>query len=138
MTLISASEDLWQRTLEQLPSEFSRLSFLASLKTREGYEHWGLGRKYGQEVASDVIAGAHTETFVRVLEMTIAQAALDLNRAAADEQMSDAEYLRRVAPEAASLLPYNAGGGSAKQLAWMLFVLTRLLVAAEAQTGRAA
>lgn len=138
MTLTSATEDFASRTLDGLGSDFRRLAYLATLQGPGGYDHWGLERKHGREAAADAIARAHTAVFLRILEMTVAHAAADLHQAAGEEQRGDAEFLNGLAQLGSALVPRHTGGGSAKHLQWILFLLAKLVDNGLPQTGRAA
>ncbi len=67
MKLFSAFEDFVRTTLGSVPGELRRLRFLASMRNKDRYEHWGLSRTYGEEAAQRAINDAHAETFERTL-----------------------------------------------------------------------
>jgi hypothetical protein len=65
-----AEQDLWQRTLQQIPTLFGRLIYLARLRNAETdcYEHHGLRAVFGEEEAEAALRNSHQQ----VLEMLLA------------------------------------------------------------------
>jgi hypothetical protein len=71
MTLLSASEDLWYRTLGAFAGALEKLAYLASLRDEAGqYRHWGMSRTYGEQAAA-ALAEAHTQVWIEVLRTPI-------------------------------------------------------------------
>ena len=135
----TAEQDLVQGTLARLVTDFSRLAYLAGLRTEDGYGHWGLARVHGGASTADAIGRAHTEVFLQVLETSVRDTLAELRRVAALEQQDVPSYLDRVVSAGSrGLAPRDLGGGSAKHLEWLLFVLSKLAEAEAARTGRAA
>lgn len=64
-----SAEDLWRRTLEQLPTCFGRLVYLASLRSSNTgtYEHHGLAQIYGAEEADRALRQSHQQVFAEWL-----------------------------------------------------------------------
>lgn len=60
-----AADDLWRRTLSQVPSLFGKLVYLGSLRNTNAdkYEHHGLSTIYGLEVADEVLRRSHEKAF---------------------------------------------------------------------------
>jgi hypothetical protein len=77
-----ASEDLWKRTLSQIPTIFGRLVYMAGLRnTNSGrYEHHGLQTVFGDEEASTALRDSHQVTWRQwlVYDLEEQQADLDL------------------------------------------------------------
>jgi hypothetical protein len=66
-----AEKDLWNRTLERIPTLIGRLAYLARLRNRETdlYEHYGLMSVFGEEKAESALRSSHQ----RVLEEWLSQ-----------------------------------------------------------------
>ncbi len=64
-----AVRDLWNRTLARLPSDFSRLVYLASSRdlSTGHYSHDGLAFHFSENVASKAMAACHSEIFDRLV-----------------------------------------------------------------------
>jgi hypothetical protein len=77
----TATADLWQRTLTQIPSIFGRLVYLSSLRDLNTgrYEHHGLALVYGAEQAHLALAQSHERTFAEWLRYSLEQQKADLD-----------------------------------------------------------
>ena len=75
-----AAGDVWKRTLSQIPTEFGRLAYLASLRNPNTgrYEHFGLARVYSDEESDEALRRSHTEALARWLGWGLAQQRRDL------------------------------------------------------------
>ena len=82
-----AIQDVWERTLSQMPTTFGRIAYLASLRNANTgrYEHFGLGQVYSADAAHEALHVSHGQVFGRWLNYTLAEQKADL-----------AEYLRSV------------------------------------------
>ena len=68
MTLKSALQDLRETTLAAISGLLGKLSYLASLRRREGgYLHWGLSLVHGEESSERALKAAQTEALSNVL-----------------------------------------------------------------------
>jgi hypothetical protein len=69
----SASEDLWERTLNQISTRMGRLSYLARLRNPETdrYEHHGLSAVFGEAAAEDALRRSHGEALRSFLNLGI-------------------------------------------------------------------
>lgn len=69
----SASEDLWDRTLSQIPTKMGRMAYLTRLKNPETdkYEHHGLATIFGEEAAEDALRRSHADVLEEMLNMSI-------------------------------------------------------------------
>jgi hypothetical protein len=58
-----AEEDLWRRTLQQIPTQLGKLAYLARLRNTETdrYEHYGLSAVFGAEAAEAAMRASHLE-----------------------------------------------------------------------------
>ena len=62
---VSASGELWRRTLSQIPSSFGRLVYLSSLRdpnTGE-YQHFGFAQRFSDREADKTLRRSHADTF---------------------------------------------------------------------------
>lgn len=75
------AEDLWRRTLAQIPSTYGRIVYLASLRNVNTgrYEHHGLTLLFGEEAADEALRDSHGRVFHEWLEMSLEQQAADLS-----------------------------------------------------------
>jgi hypothetical protein len=69
----SATEDLWERTLNQLPSKMGKLAYLSRLRNLETdrYEHHGLSAVFGEASAEDALRKSHEEVLMSWLSLGI-------------------------------------------------------------------
>lgn len=74
------AEDLWRRTLAQIPSSYGRLVYLASLRNSNTgrYEHHGLILLFGDDAADQALRDSHGVVFREWLEMSLEQQSADL------------------------------------------------------------
>jgi len=74
------SEDLWRRTLAQIPSVFGRLDYLARLRDPNSgqYQHHGLAQVFGAEEADRALRDSHLLSFQQWLEMNLEHQKSDL------------------------------------------------------------
>ncbi len=97
MALLSALEDLLQRSLSGLPTLWEKLQFVSELRgDRAEYQHWGLEQKYGKAEAQSAIAEAHAQLVHAVASTRLAELWLSAGQAAYREQVDVEEYLRRL------------------------------------------
>lgn len=76
-----AAEDLWRKTLSQVPSLFGRLVYLGSLRDSNSarYEHYGLAMRYGTDVADQVLRRSHEKAFEEWLSFSLRDQKSDLD-----------------------------------------------------------
>jgi hypothetical protein len=73
-------QDFTLTTLAGIPGEFSRLTYLASLRDHSSgrYEHAGLSSLYSDEAIQQALNLCHEQIFERVLETPLARQEADL------------------------------------------------------------
>ena len=76
----TASEDLWRRTLAQMPSIYGRLVYLSRLRNNDTgrYEHHGLAMMFDAELADAALRESHLRSFREWLAMDLEQQRADL------------------------------------------------------------
>jgi hypothetical protein len=75
-----AAENVWDRTVSQIPTTFGRIAYLASLRNENSgrYEHFGLAHIYSGEEADRVLRACHQEVFGDWLNFSLMQQRNDL------------------------------------------------------------
>ena len=122
MPLLSAAEDIKERTLRRIAGALNRLRYLAELR-RSRYQHWGLQRTHGEEPAAEACREAHSAEFLGVLRSDLDDLVEDTTVAA---HASGAELEAACDVEAEELVPEKAGGGSPRHLSALVFALRKL------------
>ncbi|HUI75345.1 MAG TPA: hypothetical protein VLX32_10385 [Candidatus Acidoferrum sp.] len=79
--LRSAYDDLLNRTLAKIPSEFGRLIYLASTRDYNSgsYHHEGLSTRFTSEDASAALWAAHREIFWRLASLSLEEVVRELD-----------------------------------------------------------
>jgi hypothetical protein len=74
------SQDLWRRTLAQIPSVFGRLDYLARLRDPNSgaYQHHGLAQVFGADEADRALRESHLTSFQEWLGMSFEHQKTDL------------------------------------------------------------
>lgn len=75
-----AAEDVWERTVSQIPTTFGRIAYLASLRNENSgrYQHFGLAGIYSEQEADRVLRLSHREVFADWLNFSLLQQRYDL------------------------------------------------------------
>ncbi|MBI3697373.1 MAG: hypothetical protein HY238_21370 [Acidobacteria bacterium] len=75
-----ARQDLWKRTLAQVPTTFGRIAYLASLRDPDTgrYEHFGLAQVYSEEDANRALGQSHQQAFSEWLKFPLERQKQDL------------------------------------------------------------
>src|ERR1700751_906808 len=78
----SAADDLWNRTLSQIPTLYGRLAYLASLRDPNSgiYRHHGLAAMFGRDESSRALRESHEQVFLEWINLPMQQKRLDLGR----------------------------------------------------------
>ncbi len=108
----SASDDVWRRTLRQIPTVYGRLVYLAQRRSPDSglYEHHGLAKIFGEEEADTALRASHDGTFRQWLNLGIEEQKADLSLYFAGLPTSRkvlVENWMRLAPYR-SLIPFDA------------------------------
>jgi hypothetical protein len=92
----AAAGDLWRRTLEQIPTVYGRLVYLATLRNANSgrYEHHGLATRFSEDQAERVLNNSHEETFREWLALSLREQKGDL-----DSYLSSLDDDKRVVVE---------------------------------------
>lgn len=74
------AEDLWLRTLSQIPSAYGRLVYLSDLRDDDSatYKHHGLALIFGEEAAGQALSESHMRVFREWLTLGLDQQKADL------------------------------------------------------------
>jgi hypothetical protein len=127
MTLKSALQDLRETTLAAVSGMLAKLSYLASLRRREGgYRHWGMSLVHGEEASDRALRAAHTEVLSTVLRAPIADLVEDLRESSQDIEMTAGAYVEGMREQFSELLPSPQDEASARHLNSVLVALSSL------------
>ncbi len=76
-----AIADVWRATLSQIPTEFGKLAYFASLRNVHTgvYEHHGLAAMFGEEESRAALTSSHAEIFAAWLALPLEQQKADLD-----------------------------------------------------------
>jgi hypothetical protein len=113
MTLYSAVDDFALKTLASVPGVLGKLRYVSGLRRADGsYQHWGLGRTFGERPACEAIESQHRELMLKVLRMPLKDVLEDAIVSASAEQVSVADYMAALRENADKLVPADVAGGS--------------------------
>jgi hypothetical protein len=72
--------DVWNRTLDQIPTQFGKLAYLAGLRNENSgrYQHFGVAQLYGEDEANHVLGSSHERVFGEWLNYSLEQQHTDL------------------------------------------------------------
>jgi len=107
---LSPYEDFKLRSLSALRGLWSKLLYVAKLRSSEGkYEHWGHTRMHGEERSQEALAQIHSELYVELLRTPLQELIPE-----------DVAGLEQIASEISvagdKLVPADEKGGSARHL----------------------
>jgi hypothetical protein len=107
---LSPYEDFKLRSLPALRGLWSKLLYIAKLRSSEGkYEHWGHIRVHGEERSQEALAQIHSELYVELLRTPL--------RELIPEDVTGLEQItREISVAGDKLIPADERGGSARQL----------------------
>jgi hypothetical protein len=126
MRLLSAYDDLLERTMRGVAGTLSKVQFLSGIRSSgEDYRHWGLERTYGKESAQTALRKTHTEAFVAELSTPVSQLWKELVSAAESQGVEQAEYAQSLL-DLIGNVPHDLGGGSEEHHQYVLKSLSFL------------
>lgn len=135
----SAEEDLWRRTLQQIPTLLGKLAYLSKLRNTETdrYEHFGLSAAFGVDAAEAAMRSSHLELLEQWLALPLDHQRKDLEEyldsLPQPFQKSVNSWLR-TAPYVQFLPPQRSQAQQELYLANLLLLL-RSLTRAQAEPG---
>jgi hypothetical protein len=135
------AEDLWLRTLSQIPSAYGRLVYLADLRDDDSatYKHHGLALIFGDQEAGQALSESHMRTFREWLTLGLEQQKADLMLYMAKSpvnRLALVENWLRLAPYR-NLLPLMASEAERELFVSDLEILLNLLRGASDVSGKA-
>lgn len=95
---------------------WQKLRYLAELRTtrqEDGYSHWGLAQRYGQDASEKAVRTAHAQMFLNVLRAPLRELLDDIRVAASPQGRTQAQYSEELWTDRSALLPEDLAGGSA-------------------------
>ena len=127
MTLKSALQDLRENTLAAISGLLAKLSYLGSLRCREGgYKHWGMTLVHGEEASTRALKTAQSEVLSNVLRAPISELEEDLQGSSQAANKPAAAYVEGMKDQFEELLPSPGDTASAKHLNSVLVALSSL------------
>jgi hypothetical protein len=113
MTIFSAKEDFWCRSLASFSGPVSRLEYVSGLRQESGvYSHWGMARSHGEAAANQAIAGAHAQIFAEILQTPLSLLLQELRSLASEHGTEPHELLQTLIARRDALVPHSLDGGS--------------------------
>lgn len=134
MSFLSGAEDFQLRTLGSIPSALERLAYVTELRSRQAYEHWGMARTYGTDVAQAAIAENHSQVFVEVLSTGMEELLRQLESCGGEPR----DRLELLRARFAAAVPAATQGANASHLNFVLETLSLLAGSSRASIRPAA
>jgi hypothetical protein len=127
MTLKSALQDVRETTLAAVSGLLARLSYLASLRHKDGgYRHWGMSLVHGVDSSGKALNQVHGEVLSTVLRTPISVLVKDLHEASEKSGEPAETYVEGLQTQLDQLLPEQSDGASARHLNSVLVALSSL------------
>jgi hypothetical protein len=96
MRLLSASEDLAVRTLENVAGTLGKLLYLSGLRDSSGrYSHWGLAQVYGEVESQTAIRDAHKSALREILRKPVRELWKEMGEISLADQEGPIPELKR-------------------------------------------
>ena len=105
MTLKSALQDVRETTLAAVSGLLGKLAYLASLRRKGGYQHWGMSLVHGEESSERALRTAHAEVVAGVLRQPIGSLIEDLHESSHDRGVTAGAYVEEMRGRFDNLLP---------------------------------
>jgi hypothetical protein len=127
MTLKSAIQDLRESTLGAVSGLLAKLSYLGSLRRREGgYRHWGMSLTHGEEASEQALKTVHVEVLSSVLRTPLSELEEDVRESSRGSEQTPETYLGNICEQGQELLPSPEDTASAQHLNSVLIALSSL------------
>jgi hypothetical protein len=127
MTLKSALQDLRETTLAAVSGLLAKLSYLASLRQRDGgYLHWGMSLVHGTDASERAMKTAHAEVLSTVLRTPIVNLEDDLRQSSRGSKKTARAYVEAMRENFSELVPSPQDTASARHLNSVLVALSSL------------
>ena len=104
-----------------------KLEYLAGLRTRGDYSHWGFQKVHGHATASATLMTAHREAVSTVLSMPLKTLLEDVENSSQTAGADPVGYVEKIAEHGKELLPDQPGPGTARHLNSVLRALSGLV-----------
>lgn len=125
--LKSPSEDFLMSTLAAIPGSLGKLRYVAGLRQNDGrYFHWGMARSHGESNASNAIADAHSDLFIRVLRTPMSTLLEEVEIVSSREGANPDEVVRGLLDSTDRLVPNEKRGGAVRHFSSVLAALLYL------------
>jgi hypothetical protein len=105
MTLKSALQDVKETTLSAVAGLLGKLAYLASLRRKGRYAHWGMESIHGLESSERALRTVHAEVLKSVLRAPISTLEEDLKLVSDHAGMEAERYVERMRSRFDDLLP---------------------------------
>jgi hypothetical protein len=106
MTLKSALQDVKETTLAAVSGLLGKLSYLASLRRKDGaYQHWGIALVHGEESSERALKTAHSEVLSSVLRTPLPALEEDLRESSEGNGATADAYIEGMQQQFDELLP---------------------------------
>jgi hypothetical protein len=132
---LSPFEDFRLRSLDRLQGLWRRVLYLSSLRSAEGeYDHWGMRRTYGRELANDVLGQAHSNVYIHLLRTPLSELMRDAESCAEETGNSIEKVLQLANHDKDKLIPSRLIGGAPRHFSSVVLAVCALRSAQRAST----
>jgi len=108
---LSPFEDFRARTLSSLSGLWTKLLYMAELRSDDGkYCHWGHSRVHGESRSQAALARAHSELYITMLRSPIRELVEEIETRG--DATDPTELARKIAASGDRMIPENREGGS--------------------------
>jgi hypothetical protein len=132
---LSPFEDFRLRSLDRLQGLWRRVLYLASLRSATGeYDHWGMRRTYGKELANGVLGQAHSSVYIQLLRTPLSELMRDAESCADETGNSFDKILQLTNHDKNKLIPSQLMGGAPRHFSSVVLAACALRSAQRAST----
>lgn len=108
---LSPFEDFQARTLSALSGLWTKLLYMAELRSEDGkYRHWGHSRVHGESSSQAALARAHSELYVALLRSPIRELVEEIETTG--DRTDPRELVGKIKARDQRMIPENLEGGS--------------------------